>query len=347
MTHRFVVIGYGAMGSWHADHIRESGIAAVTGVYDIDPARRQAARAKGYETYDTLEAALAADADMVVIATPNDTHPALAKAALGAGRHVLMEKPAALTADELEQMYAAADAAGRQLSIHQNRRWDVDFQAVRRVLREDLVGEVFNLESRVQGSRGIPSSWRRERARGGGMVYDWGAHLIDQALLAFGGQAPQRVSCVLSHVLESSVDDGFYLELLFADNRRAFVEVNTCNFIALPRFYVAGRTGTAMIEDWRRPCRVTQCFAWSEADVAPQARGSGITKTMAPRDETTTRTFELEIPKLERFAYLKNFCAAADGEEPLEVTREQALNVLRVIDAAFESAKSGRPVILG
>ena len=346
MMHRFVIVGYGAMGSWHADHIHKSGLAGVAGVYDIDPARREAARAKGYNTYDTLDAARAADADMAVVATPNDTHLALAKALLGAGKHVLMEKPAALTAAELSGMYAAADAAGRMLSVHQNRRWDVDFQAVRRVLDEDLVGEVFNLESRVQGSRGIPSSWRRQRARGGGMVYDWGAHLIDQALLAFGGQAPERVSCVLSHVLEAEVDDGFYLEMLFSGNRRAFVEVNTCNFIALPRFYVAGRTGTAVIEDWRRPCRVTQCFAWSEADVVPQERGSGITKTMAPRDEKTTRAFELAIPALEPFAYLANFCVAADGGEALAVTREQALNVMRVIDAAFASAESGGPARL-
>lgn len=347
MTHRFVIVGYGAMGSWHADHIQKSGLAEAAGVWDVDPERREAAWAKGFHAYDTLEAALASDTDMAVIATPNDTHLALAKALLAAGKHVLTEKPAALTAAELSEMYAAADAAGRMLSVHQNRRWDVDFQAVRRVLNEKLVGEVFNLESRVQGSRGIPSSWRRERARGGGMVYDWGAHLIDQALLAFGGESPERVSCVLSHVLEDAVDDGFYLEMLFAGNRRAFVEVNTCNFIALPRFYVAGRTGTAVIEDWRRPCRVTQCTAWSEADVAPQARGSGITKTMAPRDEKTTRTLELAIPALEPFAYLTNFCAAADGAEALAVTREQALSVLKVIDAAFASAESGGPVRLG
>lgn len=338
---KFIIAGFGGIGVWHANHIRESGMAEVAGVCDISPDRREAARAQGFAAFDTMAALLASDADCAVVATLNDTHEALAAALLQSGKHVIVEKPAALGEASLRAMYAAADGAGRLLSVHQSRRWDVDFAAVKRVIDEGMLGRLTSLESRIHGSRGIPSDWRRSKAHGGGMLYDWGVHLIDQALLALNFQAPESVDCRFSHTFGGEVDDGFFLTLMFPGGLRAYIEMNTCNFIAMPRFYVCGRDGTAIIEDWQRPCRVTQCFAWREPDAE-----SRVIKTMSPRDGATTRTTELERPAARSFEYLRNFCAAVEGREPLHVTREQALMVLRVVDAAFASAAAGRPVAL-
>lgn len=345
--HRFLILGYGGMGAWHASHLKNSGIACVAGVYDTDPKKRDLAREHGYPVFDSMESLLACDADMAVAAVPNDCHKSLSCDLLASGRHVLVEKPAALSEKELVSMYEAAEKAGKLLAVHQNRRYDRDFSAIRDVLSKSELGEPIRLESRIHGSRGVPQGWRREKARGGGMLYDWGSHLIDQALLAFQDSAPESVCCNMSHVLEDEIDDGFFLILNFSDGKQAFIEVGTCNFIAMPRFYLCCRKGSAIIYDWREPCHVTKCTAFREEDVLPAVHGSGISKTMAPRDELTTKSFLVEPPPVDRYGLLRNFCAAAEGKESLSITKEQTLCVMRVIDAAFRSSETGRPEKIG
>lgn len=333
--HRFLILGYGSIGERHASHVRSSGLGEVAGVYDVSADRRAAAEKEGFPVFESLERLLGTDADMAIVASPNELHSAQTCALLRAGKHVIVEKPAALTEKELRGMYACAGEAGRLLTVHQNRRWDSDFGAVRRVMEENLIGDVFNLESRIHGSRGIPGLWRREASHGGGMLYDWGPHLIDQALMAYGWREPETVSCTLSHVLGLPVDDGFRLELRYPGEKRAFVEVSTWSFIPLPRFYLCGSEGSACINDWREPCRVTQYTAAVDEENA---------RTMTERDEQTTKSFLLERPAVDHDAFLQNFCAAAEGRESLCVQPAEALMVLRVIDAAFRSAALSRPV---
>ena len=344
--HRFVIIGYGAMGIWHASHLSGSGIALVAGIYDTDPQKRALARKHGFQVFDSMDELLDCDAEMAVVTAPNDCHMLLSCLLSASGKHVLVEKPAALNEKDLALMYEAADKAGRLLAVHQNRRYDRDFLMIREVLRQNELGEPFRLESRIHGSRGIPEGWRKEKARGGGMLYDWGVHLIDQALLAFQDSVPQSVFCSMYHVLEKETDDGFFLIINFSDGKSAHIEVGTCNFIPMPRFYLCCRSGTAIINDWRDPCRVTKCIAFREEDVMPDSGGKRVRKIMAPRDELTTRSYLVRPQTADRFALLRNFCAAAEGKEDLLITREQTMAVMRVIDAAFRSAETGRQVII-
>ena len=99
-----------------------------------------------------------------------------------AGKNVVSEKPVTLCSADLQEMIEASRECGRFLTVHQNRRWDEDFLTVKKLLAEGTLGEVYRLESRVHGSRGIPGDWRQEKEHGGGMVLDWGVHLLDQAL---------------------------------------------------------------------------------------------------------------------------------------------------------------------
>lgn len=335
--HRFLILGYGSIGERHASRVRESGLGEVAGIYDVSADRRAAAEKEGFPVFESLERLLDADADMGIVASPNELHSAQSCALLRSGRHVIVEKPAALTEKELRGMYACADEAGRLLTVHQNRRWDSDFCAVRRIMEEKPIGDVFNLESRIHGSRGIPGLWRREASHGGGMLYDWGPHLIDQALMVCDWQEPETVYCTLSHILGLPVDDGFRLELRYPGERRVFIEVSTWSFLPLPRFYLCGREGSALINDWREPCRVTRYTRPGDEENA---------RTMTPRDEQTTESFLLERPAVDCGAFLQNFCAAAEGRESLYVQPSQALLVLQVIDAAFRSAALSRPVRL-
>ena len=333
------VIGYGGMGGWHVQHALQSDVVELCGIFDILPEKRVLAESRGIRAYGSLEEVLADPAvKLVTVAIPNDRHEDVCIRALQAGKHVICEKPVTLDCTSLQRIFAAADAAGRLFTVHQNRRWDVDFLAMKQLCDSGEIGELLRIESRIHGSRGIPSDWRGIRQYGGGMLYDWGVHLIDQILLLIDAPV-SSVDCRFDHITNKEVDDGFRLELRFADGRSAYAEVGTYNFIAMPRFYMRAKKGSAMITDWREKCQVVRCTHWHENEVLPVQTAAGLTKTMAPRDSLTTESYALERPVSDVHDFYRNVVKAIAGEQPLLVTRPQMLRVLRVIEAAFRSAE--------
>ncbi len=341
MKKKVAVIGYGGMGGWHVDHIQNSDVVELAGIYDIKEERQELARSRGIRAYSSREELLAdPEIEMVTVATPNDVHEEIAIAALEAGKNVLSEKPVTLSLESLERMIAASKKAGKIFSVHQNRRFDVDYLAMKKLRDSGEIGEIINIESRIHGSRGIPSDWRGIKKYGGGMLYDWGIHLIDQALMILGFDV-DSVRCTFDHITNEEVDDGFKLFIDMKDGKNAFIEVGTYNFIAMPRFYMRAKSGTALITDWREKCRVVKCKAWHESDVLPVETAAGLTKTMAPRDSITVDEYEIERPQSDVHDYYRNFVRAIDGKEEQLVTHDQMRTVLKVIMKAFESVERG------
>ena len=240
-------------------------------------------------------------------------------------------------------MVEAAKKNGRELSVHQNRRWDVDFLAIKSLVNSGEIGEVINIESRIHGSRGIPSDWRCHKTPGGGMILDWGVHLIDQ-MLQLIPEKITRVYCETTNITTSEVDDGFNLHLTFEGGKRATVEVGTYNFIAMPRFYMQTKSGSALIEDWQKKCKVAKLKAWNEKEVLPVQTAAGITKTMAPRDELTIDSYELERPTSDVHDYYRNYVAAINGECDQLIKNCEVRRVLLVMEAAFKSAELGQAI---
>ena len=291
-----VVIGYGGMGGWHVQRIQTSDVCNLLGIYDIKAERRELARSRGLFAYDTLQQVLDDPrVDMVTVAIPNDSHKEVCLACLNAGKNVICEKPVMLSVQDLEDVPEAADRNGKQFSVHQNRRWDVDYLAMKQIAESGEIGEVINIESRIHGSRGIPSDWRGQKIHGGGMLYDWGIHTIDQVLQIIPGRITQ-IFCHFDHITNQEVDDGFQLTLTFEDGKRAFVEVGTLNFIPMPRFYLRCKQGTAIIQDWREETQVVKCKHWNESEVLPVETAAGLTKTMAPRDSITVDSYSVPRP---------------------------------------------------
>lgn len=338
MKHKLCVIGYGGMGGWHVRHALESDVVELAGIYDIKEERQEAARRDGIFAYDSLEAALADESvDIVTVAIPNDQHPEVVIRALAAGKNVICEKPAAITLSEFQTMADAAKRCGKLLTVHQNRRWDVDYLAMQSICDSGEIGKVFNIESRIHGSRGIPSDWRGKKEFGGGMILDWGVHLIDQMLRLYGGRKINRLYCDCTYITNKEVDDGMKLELIFDDGSRGYVEVGTYNFISLPRFYLQAEKGTAIITDWREKCQVVRCDHWHESEVLPVQTAAGLTKTMAPRDEVTTTAYSLERPESDVHDFYRNFCRAIEGKEEQTVKLEEVERVMKIMEACFES----------
>ena len=340
----FAVIGYGGQGAWHCDRILGSDVATLCGTYDIREKRNQAARERGIHVYDSLEQLLAdPQVDAVVVATPNDSHNPLVLAALRAGKHVICEKPVDLSVEGFDQMVKTAKEMGKVFTVHQNRRWDVDFLAMKALANSGEIGEVLDIESRIHGSRGIPSDWRCEKAPGGGMILDWGVHLIDQILQIIKSPI-SRVFCHTTHITNKEVDDGFQLTLYFEDGKRAHIEVGTYNFLPMPRFYLRCMGGSALIQDWQKNAQVARLLAWQEKDVTPVQNAAGITRTMAPRDHLTLETYEAPRPRADVHDFYRNFCAVCDGDGDLIVKHEEVRRVLLVMEAAFASAETGSSV---
>ena len=222
--HRLGIVGFGGMGNWHRELI-ESGIEnlEIAGMFDIKEERQEAARALGYRAYESLDALLADETvDMILVSTPNDCHKPIAIKAMEAGKNVVSEKPVTLSSEDLLEMIDASKRTGKIFTVHQNRRWDEDFLTVKKLYDENALGDVFNIESRVHGSRGIPGDWRGKKEHGGGMMLDWGVHIIDQMLMMVKEKITS-IYCKVNHVTNYEVDDGFYADSHFRERQNRTV----------------------------------------------------------------------------------------------------------------------------
>lgn len=336
---KVAVVGYGGMGSWHTERIAEMEKFKLAGVWDIDPAALARARDCGIHTYTSFADLLADEAvELVVVATWNDVHKPLCIEAMRAGKNVISEKPVAMNLQELDEMIAVSHETGKLFTVHQNRRWDEDYLTMRGIADKNLLGRVFRVESRVQGSRGIPGDWRREQAHGGGMVLDWGVHLLDQALTMHDDVPLRSVWARTTQVTNDECDDGFYCELLFENGMSYYVEVTTNNFISLPRWYILGENGTAVIEDWDLNGKMTLVHNWDKIDAVPIKAGMGITKTMAPRTDETIH--DAPLPKAHGgwSAYYDNIYDVLRNGAAQTVTHRQMRRCLKLIEAIFQSA---------
>ena len=341
----WALIGYGGMGRWHVRKLQSMAEEIhICGIYDIDEKKQAQAREDGLYAYPSLEALLADRAiDLVTIATPNDTHRALAIRALEAGKHVICEKPVTVSSADLQAMIDTAKQHGRIFSVHQNRRWDEDFLVMQKIFRENTLGPVFNIESRVHGSRGVPGDWRNRKLQGGGMILDWGVHLLDQ-LLQIVPEDVVSVYNINSHVTNDEVDDGFRTLITFGSGLTAHVEVGTSNFIDLPRWYMQGENGTAIIRDWALNGEVVMVSDWENRDAVPVVTAAGLTKTMAPRTDETIRRYPLPQVKSDVGDYYRNFLRAIRGEEAPIVTHAQMMRVMKLMEALMLSAERNEVV---
>lgn len=334
------IIGFGGMGNWHRELIETIDGLEVAGIFDIDETRVEYARENKVRAYESLEELLSdASVDLVLIATPNDLHKPIAIKAMNAGKHVVSEKPVTLSSADLQEMIEASKKTGKLFTVHQNRRWDEDFLTMKKIFDEQLLGEVYRIESRVHGSRGIPGDWRQEKEHGGGMVLDWGVHLLDQILLMMGNIRLKKVYATLTNITNQLVDDGFTVQLTFENGLEVVVEVGTSNFISLPRWYMLGVNGTAIIEDWDLRGRIVCAAGKNEKDVVPVRTAAGLTKTMAPRRDDTIQKQELPIVKSDIRDFYKNVMEAIIKQEEPLVKLPEVMRVMKLMEAIFESAK--------
>lgn len=294
---------------------------------------------------DSVEALWADPAiDLVVVASPNRLHVAHATAALEAGKHVIVEKPVAETADAVTKLIATAQAADRLLIPFQNRRWDGDFMTVQRLLAGDLLGPIHFFESRWEKYRPTPkqrAGWKATADPMHGLLYDLGPHLIDQALVLFG--APAAVYAQVARLRAgTAADDWFRIDLHFAGGVHALLEVDNLNPFPAARFHVRGRYGSFQKfgldpqEERLVAGAMPDEKAWGEDDPAQWGRlrtSAGVGVAIDGRVETVPGNYGL---------FYEGVYRALCGDGPAPVDAQDVVTQLTIIAAALASAETGR-----
>ena len=346
MAIRAGIIGFGYMGRHHLRKCRLTGEIEVIAAYDTDSDKLEESRAEGLIPYARLEDFLANDdLSLVFICTPNDVHAALSIAALKAGKHVMCEKPVTLNSEELERVIAAAQESHRVFTAHQNRRWNVDYLMVRQALASGAIGRPTTILSRVYGQRGVCFGWRADPQKGGGMLYDWGIHLIDQFLQLFPDQRVTRVYAHLQSILTPAVDDSFDLQMIFTSGVCARVQVGTFCLQPLPRWFVYGDRGTLRIDDFSGEhaamARIRENVSGFDSVFGKHL---GPSRTMAPLKPDDIESLELPRFEEDELAYHRNLARACDGRETPLVTHSDMRRAMKVVDLAFASARENQVI---
>ena len=333
-TPRVAVIGYGIGGAiFHAPLIAAIPELTLAAIVTANP-DRAARAARDYPAAAILPAAdglwtRAGDLDAVVIATPNRSHVPLALAALAAGLAVVVDKPFAATARDAQRAIDEAKRRNRLLTVFHNRRWDGDFLTLRKLIAAGALGDVWRFESRFERWRPLPRDGWRERGEpdeAGGLLYDLGTHLIDQALVLFG-----PVTGVYAEIDRRrqgvAVDDDTFVALTHASGVRSHLWVSSTAAQGGPRFRVLGsraaftKYGMDVQEDALR------------AGARPGHRGWG--EDAAERYGLLGAGDAADPVPTERGAYEEFYRALArslrDGTPP-PVDPEDAVRVLEVIE---------------
>jgi len=336
---------YGGMGLLHGLAVQATdGLELVTACDQV--AERRAAAAvefAGLRTVATVdEVARDPAVDVAVVALPPALHGEVALRLLRAGKHVVCEKPLCLTTADADRLIGAAESGGLTLTVHQNRRWDADYLALRRAVDAGLCGELFNIETFVGGFEHPCRAWHTETTMSGGAVFDWGSHHVDWILQLLG----DRPASVTMHTHKRvwhdvSNSDQLRLRLTYADGREAqFLHSDICA-VRPPKFLVQGTAGT--IAGWYRPLvaervepalgHVRQTFHHAEAPVELSLRryesGYGLVETVLP---------PLPPP---RFAFHRNLADHLHLGEPLAVTTASVRALIAVLEAGTLSAQRG------
>ena len=346
-----ILVGYGLAGqSFHAPLLRAAGF-DVSAIVVNDVERHQAA-AHDFPLAalcsDLTHALQQSDAPLVVLASPTATHAPLSIQALQAGRHVVVDKPVALSEHEFKSMQDAAQVANKKIIPFQNRRWDADFLTLKDLIAHNKLGAIVKYEARFDRyNPQVKDRWREHNLPGSGMLYDLGPHLIDQALQLFG--APDWVFCTLLTQREGAhINDGFELIMGREADEYPYITLGASQFSAAadrpngaPRFKVQGRLATWLKSGFDpqeaalRSGIVPNNIAWLSEESA--ARGRLIDG--ATGLDSLTDAGIGEWPWF--YHAVKNTIEFA--HEP-PVLASEALLTCQVIDAALRSASTGMRV---
>ncbi|WP_435989355.1 oxidoreductase [Rossellomorea sp. LjRoot5] len=334
--------GYGFSGqSFHRpllSHLEEFHIEAVMSSNE----EKVVNDLEGTIVVPSLEDLLQEDIELVVITTPNHLHYSMIKQSLLAGKHVIVEKPFVTNSRDGKELLALAKEKGLHLSVFHNRRWDADFLTIQQLLKEETLGQIFTYEAHFDRFRPtIKDRWKENKIEGGGVLYDLGSHLLDQALTLFG--APEWVQADVFPQRNPDKAEDYFLITLGYDVLRVQLYSRSIVLDPGPRYQVHGLKGSFVKhgmdrqEDDLKAGKNPVSEQWGVED----EENWGVLTTISG-EEVTSEVIPSEKGDYTQF-YLGVYGAVRENSS-LPVDPEDALQVITIIEACKESAATGRVI---
>lgn len=354
MKFRYAVIGYGFIGRRHVDTLKSFEVSDCTAVCDINPQRLQEVKNlyPDMNVYDNADDLFAnEEIDGVIIAANNNQHKELVVKAARAGKHIICEKPAAMTVADLDEMTAEVRKAGVTFTVHQQRRYDKDFRCVKECYDKKLVGDIYTIQSSLYGYNGNMHDWHIYKEEGGGMLYDWGVHLIDQILYMVDSRLVS-VFADVRNVINEEVDDYFKILLRFENRVTAEIELGTY-FLSDRKdwferhWYVGGNKGSMYADKFDpqgKVVRTTRLLENAAEDQDKSAKSYGPTRSFGIPEPGLIVTEDIPHVECEQKDYFRNYFNALEGKEEFLVKIPEVRRVLAVMEACRKSAETMKSI---
>ena len=349
---RIGVIGHGFMGHEHEKMLLDFPGISLIGFADIDPEQLEDV-APGLKRYkDNDELINDPDVNVVLIVCNNTSHHDLVIKAAEAGKDVICEKPVAMSLEELDEMTAACEKAGVKFTVHHQRRLDPDFRTAKAVYDSGTLGDVYTIKSSIYGYNGNMHDWHVYIKEGGGMLYDWGVHLLDQVLWMMPGAKLKSVFADIRNVINFEVDDYFKVIMRFDNNITAEVELGTYYLTDKMHdkwferhWFIGGNKGSAYVDGFHPEGKIVRTSQLLQnAGSKRTMTSAGPTRSFGPPPEGRIITEELPEVNTTHRQFFENYVRAWHGEEPFLVQIPQTRRVLRLMDAVRESGRTGKSI---
>lgn len=348
---RVGILGYGFMGHVHVRDLSLRDDMEIVAVCDIEKEKMQDAP-ETVARYTAMEDVIARkDIDVVIIAIPNHLHLEAIKLAARAGKDIICEKPVVMSLQEFAEVETIVKKTGIRFTVHQQRRFDRDFRTAKRVYDSGTLGKVYTIQSSLYGINGNMHDWHVYKKYGGGMLYDWGVHLLDQMLWMVQSEVIS-VYADIRNVINAEVDDYFKILLNFENGVTGEVELGTY-FLAdrekwfERHWFIGGNKGT-MYADGFEPsgkiCRTSRLLTNVPGKTTITAAGP--TRSFGPPQPGVLLTEELQTEQTKHSMFFDNYVNAYWGKEEFLVTLPELHNVLSVMEAARLSAGTGKSISL-
>lgn len=345
-TVNFGIIGFGFMGHVHEDMlVKQIAGAKVVAICDLDEANMADAITPDVLKFTNYEDLLAIrEIDTVLVVIPNHLHKTCVIKAADAGKNIICEKPVALNVAEFDEMLAAVEKNNVRFTVHQQRRFDKDFQTMKAVYDQKQIGSIYTIQNKLYGLNGNMHDWHVFKKYGGGMLFDWGVHLLDQLLFMIEGKL-STVYADVRNVINGEVDDYFKILLRFENGIMAEVELGTYFLKDAERWFerhwfMGGDKGTAYVDGFEAVGGIARtAHLLKSVDKKPTMSKSGPTRSFGPPQPGVLQIEALPEVTTSHALFFEDYLSALREHRPFLVQPQEVRRVLSLMEAIFESAR--------
>lgn len=349
MSLKFGIIGHGFMGHEHETMLTDFPGIEVVGICDIDPEQLTDVK-EGIIRYNTPEELLAnPDIQVVLIVVNNNQHKKLVIQAAQAGKDIICEKPVAMSVAELDEMTEEVNRCGVKFTVHHQRRLDQDFRTAKEIYDSRTLGKPYLIKTTLYGFNGNMHDWHVYISEGGGMLFDWGVHLIDQILYMVKAKITS-VYADVRNVINFEVDDYFNIILKFDNNVTAQIELGTYYLCDKDHWFerhwfLGGDKGSAYIDGFEPQGKIIRTAHLLENVGGKRTMtAAGPTRSFGPAPEGMLIKEDLPKVSTTHRDYFTNYIKAWNGEEEFMVKIDETRRVLALMEAIRESARTGKAI---